>query len=376
MSVEIRKVESKRDLRIFADFANRLYKDNPYYVPAIVADEVATFDPSVNAAYEFCECECYLAYREGRPVGRVAAIVNHKANATWDRKEVRFGWIDFIDDTEVADALIDAVVRFGRERGMTEMAGPLGFTDFDPEGMLVEGFDRMGTMVGIYNHPYYMEHMERLGLSKVVDWIEYRIAVPERLPERLPKIAGMLMEKNHLHVRKITHREIREEKYGHKLFDLINETYCVLYGYSALSPKQIERYVNIYLQFIDLRMVSFIENEKGELVAAGVTMPSLVKALRKTGGKLFPFGWFHMLKALKFKREDTFEMLLVAVKPEYQNKGVNSLLFADLLPNLLSMGFKWAESNPELELNRKVQAQWAGFDTEQHKRRRAYGKKI
>lgn len=373
MPVTIHKVETRKDLHKFVDFANQLYKDSPYYVPSLIADELATFNPKLNAAYEFCECECFLAYKDGKLAGRVAAIVNHLANKTWNKKEVRFGWLDFIDDYEVSKALIDKVIEFGKARHMAGIAGPLGFTDFDPEGMLVEGFDRMGTMVGIYNHPYYKEHIEKLGMSKIVDWVEFRIAVPDKLPEKLPRIADIVLKKNHLHIRKLTHKIIKEERYGHKLFELINETYCVLYGYSRLSPKQIERYVQIYLQFIDLDMVCFIENEKGELVAAGVTMPSIVKALRKSKGRLFPFGWFHLLKALKFK-DDTFEMLLVAVKPEYQNKGVNSLLFAELFPNFVKMGMKWAESNPELEINTKVQSQWNGFDAEQHKRRRAYGK--
>lgn len=373
MSVTIRKVETRRDLRIFVDFANQLYKDSPYYVPALIADELVTFNPKINAAYEFCECECFLAYKDGKPVGRVAAIINHLANKTWNKKEVRFGWLDFIDDYEVSKALIDKVIEFGKARHMSGIAGPLGFTDFDPEGMLIEGFDKMGTVVGIYNHAYYKDHIEKMGLAKIVDWVEFRIAVPDKLPEKLPRIAKIVLEKNHLHIRKVTPKIIKEEKYGHKLFNLINEAYCVLYGYSKLSPKQIERYVKIYLQFIDLDMVCFIENQEGDLVAAGVTMPSIVNALRKCKGRLFPFGWFHLLKALKFK-EKTFEMLLVAVKPEYQNKGVNSLLFAELFPNFVKMGMKWAESNPELELNKKVQSQWNGFDAEQHKRRRAYGK--
>lgn len=375
MSIIIRKVECKSDLLTFVTYANNLYKGHPFYVPALVSDELPVFDPKTNAAYEFCECGCYLAYKDGKVAGRVAAIINHKANSIWNKKEVRFGWIDFIDDPEVLEALIHTVMNFGRQRGMTEIAGPLGFTDFDPEGMLVEGFDRMGTLVGIYNHPYYKYHLERLGFGKLADWVEYRIEVPDRLPERLVKIADMLLERHNLRIRKVTRKIIRKERYGHKLFDLINETYCVLFGYSKLSPKQIDRYVKTYLQFIDLRMVSFIENEKGELVAAGVTMPSIVNALRKSGGRMLPFGWFYLLKDLIFKT-DTFEMLLIAVKPEYQNKGVASLLFADLFPNLIKLGFRWAESNPELELNTKVQGQWSGFNAEQHKRRRAYGRTL
>lgn len=375
MSVTIRKVESEKDLRAFIEFPNSLYKNTPQYIPALYMDEHATLDKNKNASFDFCEADYFLAYKDGELVGRVAAIINPRANATWNKKEVRFGWIDFIDDEEVSSALLQTVIDWGHERGAEEIAGPLGFTDFDPEGMLVEGFDRKGTLVAIYNHPYYMKHLEKAGYTKVVDWVEYLIKVPDELPERLTRIASIILEKNKLHVKKLTRKIIHDEGYGRKFFNLINETYCVLYGYSHLSDRQIDQYVAQYLTFINLDMVCFIENEEGELVAAGVTMPSIADALKKCGGKLFPTGWFHLLRALG-GASDTLEMLLVAVKPEYQNKGVNAILFADLFPSMKRLGYKYAESNPELETNDKVQSQWTGFDFEQHKRRRIYGKKI
>ena len=376
MSVTIKKVSTARELDAFVKFPLKLYKDCPYYVPNLLSDDLSTLNPKTNAAFEFCLADYFLAYRDGELVGRTAAIINYKANEAWKTNQVRFGWIDFIDDPEVSKALLDIVAAWGKSRGMEEIAGPLGFTDFDPEGLLVEGFGHIGTMITIYNYEYYLRHFENMGFVKEVDWKEFLIKLPEALPERFSKMAGIVLEKNKLKIRKLKRSDIAKEKYGQKLFNLINECYINLYGYSVLSPKQIDQYVKQYLQFIDLRMVSFIENEAGELVATGITMPSLSEGLRKANGKLFPFGWFHMLNSLIFNKSETLDLLLVAIKPEYQNKGLNSVLFLDLVPTLIEMGFKYAETNPELETNTKVQALWGSFDHVQHKRRRIYSKKL
>lgn len=376
MTVCVRKVSSAREMKAFIRFPNGLYKGNPCFVPALAIDEKATFDKKRNGAYEFCESELFIAYRDGIPAGRVAAIINRKANETWGVRQVRFGWIDFIEDFEVAEALVDTVRLWGRERGMDSIAGPLGFTDFDPEGMLVEGFDRLGTMITIYNHPYYPEYLERMGFRKDADWVEYRIRLPESLPERFSTMSRIISDKYGVRLRKLTRKEIRKGDYGQKLFRLINETYSELYGYSLLTNRQIDQYVNQYLSFIDPRMISFVEDGKGELIAAGITIPSLSEALRKSSGRLFPFGWFHLLDALMLRRSDTLDLLLVAVRPEYQGKGLNSIIFSDLIPNLLKMGFKYAESNPELEANTKVRTLWSVFDNEIHKRRRVYIREI
>ena len=376
MSIEIRTVSSKREMNEFVRFANRLYKDNKYYVPSMPMDDKNTLNKDKNGAFEFCDAELYLAYDGGKPVGRVAAIVNYKANEAWNVNQVRFGWFDFIDDINVSKALLEAVVKFGQARGMTQIVGPLGFTDFDPEGMLVEGFDRLSTMALIYNHPYYPEHMKQLGYYKETGWVEYRITIPEELPERHIRLAEMVRERYHLKVRKLDRKQIADEKYGQKLFRLINETYCVLYGYSLLSEKQIDQYVDLYLGFIDLKMVTFIENEDGELIAAGVSMPSLSDALQKCRGELFPLGWWYLLKTIFIKKPDTLDLLLIGVKPEWQNKGVNSLLFVDLFQNYRNMGFKYAETNANLETNHKVQAMWDPFEKELHKRRWVFGKEI
>ncbi len=376
MSVTIKTVSTKKDFKTFVRFGNKLYKGNPYYVPSMPWDDLNTFDRNKNGAFEFSDAEFYLAYKDGNVVGRVAAIVNYKANEAWKVDQVRFGWIDFIDDIEVSKALLDAVVAFGKARGMKQIVGPLGFTDFDPEGMLVEGFDRISTMALIYNYPYYPEHLKKLGYVKETGWVEYRITIPEQLPEKHVKFAEIVKDRYNLKVRKLTKRQIKTENYGQKLFQLINETYCVLYGYSLLSPKQIDMYVDVYLSLVDMKMLSFIENQEGELIAAGITIPSLSEALQKCNGEIFPFGWWHLLKTMFWKKPDTLDLLLIGVRPDYQNKGVNSLLFVDLFQNYRKLGFKYAETNANLETNAKVQAMWTPFEKELHKRRWVFGKEI
>lgn len=376
MSIQIRKVSSKKELKTFVRFANRLYKGNKYYVPSMPMDDMNTFTPEKNGAFDFSEAELYLAYKGDVVVGRVAAIINHKANEAWKVKQVRFGWIDFIDDLEVSKALLDAVVAFGKARGMEQIVGPLGFTDFDPEGMLVEGFDRLSTMALIYNHPYYPEHMKKHGYTKETGWVEYRITIPEEMPENHIRFSEIIKKRYGLKTRKLSRRQIRKEDYGRKLFKLINETYCVLYGYSLLSDKQIDQYVDLYLSLVDTDMLTFVEDKEGELIAAGISIPSLSEALQKCNGEIFPFGWWHLLKAMFLKKPDTLDLLLIGVRSDYQSKGVNSLIFCDLFQNYKKMGFKYAETNANLETNAKVQAMWHPFEKELHKRRWVFGKEI
>ena len=376
MSVTIKTVTTKKELKIFVRFANKLYKGNKYYVPSMPFDDMNTLRKKSNAAFDFCDAELYLAYKDGEVVGRVAAIINHKANEAWKVEQVRFGWIDFIDDIDVSSALLEAVTAFGKAHGMKQVVGPLGFTDFDPEGMLVEGFDRLSTMALIYNYPYYPEHMKKLGYYKETGWVEYRITLPEVLPEKHVKYADLIREKYNLTIRKLTKKQIRQENYGRKVFDLVNQTYCVLYGYSLLSEKQIDQYVDLYLSLADPRMFSFVENASGELVAMGITIPSLSEALQKCNGEIFPFGWWHLLKAMYWKKSDTLDMLLIGVRPDYQSKGLNSLVFTDLFKTYQELGFKYAETNANLETNTKVQAMWTPFEKEQHKKRWVFGKEI
>lgn len=373
MAVEIKKVTTKAELKKFIRFNYEFYKDNPYSVPDLYDDMLNTFSPQKNAAFEFCEADYFLALRDGKIVGRVAAIINRRANDTWNKHTVRFGWIDFIDDIEVSTALINTVKQWGRERGMTEIEGPLGFTDMDAEGMLIEGFDQLSTMATIYNYPYYPQHMERLGMEKSADWVEMKIYVPDQIPEKHQRISQIIARKYNLHIRKIkSKKEIRETGIAHDIFRLINDAYTPLFGYSRMTERQIDQYVKMYVPVLDLRMVSIVENEQNEIVAVGISMASLSRALQKAKGRLLPFGWFHLLKALMWKRPKVLDLLLVAVRPDYQGKGVNALLFTDLIPVYKELGFEYAESNPELEMNEKVQNQWQYFKTEQHKRRRCF----
>ncbi len=376
MAITIKTVSTRKELKTFVRFANRLYKGSKYYVPSMPLDDLNTLDKSVNGAFEFCEAEYFLAYKDEKLVGRVAAIINNKANEAWNVNQVRFGWFDFIDDIEVSKALLDAVIQFGKEHGKTQIVGPLGFTDFDPEGMLVEGFDRISTMALIYNHPYYPEHMKQLGYQKETGWVEYRLTLPDEVPERHAKVADFVMKRYGLKIVKKTKRQVNKEKFGQKIFSLINETYCNLYGFSLLSEKQIDQFVDTYLGVIDMDMLTFVEDSEGNLIAAAITMPSIAQALQKCGGEIFPTGWYHLLKTMYWKRPDTLELLLIGVKPEWQGRGVNSLIFVDLLKRYRDMGFKYAETNANLEDNAKVQAMWTVFEKEQHKKRWVFGKEI
>ena len=377
MAIEIKKVASKADLKKFIRFNYEFYKDNPYAVPDLYEDMLATLDPKKNPAFEFCEADYFFAYKDGKLVGRVAAIINHRANETWKKDEVRFGWIDFIDDEEVSKALINAVEQWGKERGMKYIQGPLGFTDQDPEGMLIEGFDQLGTMATIYNHPYYPEHMAKMGFEKDADWVEYKIYIPDAIPEKHKRISDIIQRKFNLKIVKLTSKKELKQRYGKAIFDLVNEAYAELYGYSLLSDKQIQQYIKTYLPILDLRMVTLVVDADDQLIALGISMPSLSKTLQKAKGKLFPFGWWYFLQTIFMKKYPrVLDLLLVAVKPEYQSKGVNALLFTDLIPVYQQLNYEYAESSPELEENSKVQAQWEYFRTEQHKRRRCFIKPI
>lgn len=380
-AIEIKKVESRRDLCKFIDFHNELYKGNPYHVPNLYFDEMNTFRKDKNAAFDFCEAEYFMAYRDGKAVGRVAAIINHSANKKWERESVRFGWIDFVDDIKVSKALLKAVEDYGKSKGMKEIVGPLGFTDMDPEGMLLYGYDQLGTQATAYNYPYYPEHMDRMGgWEKDNDYVEYKLYVPEEMPEKYATIAKMIQKRYNLQVKKLKRNEIYGENgYGKKIFDVVNETFKDLYGYSKLTDRQIEQYVKMYLPMADLDLITIIEDwntPDHKVVGVGISIPSLARALQKCGGKLFPFGWWHILRALKFHKTEVVDLLLVGVLPEYRQKGANALLFYDLIPHYQRLGFKWGETHVEMETNMKVQGQWQYLNREIHKRRRCYKKDI
>ena len=380
-TIKIKKVETRKDLERFIDFHYDLYKDNEYDVPTLFSDDLNTLSKDKNAAFEFSEAEYFMAFDgRGRMVGRVAAIINHRANKRWGRKCVRFGWIDFIDDINVSKALFDAVEKYGKSKGMEEMIGPLGFTDLDPEGMLTMGFDQLGTMATIYNYPYYPEHMEKLGdFEKDNDYVEFKLMVPDKVPEKYTKIAEMIQKRYDLHIRKLTKKDVFEGGYGKKMFELINTCFKDLYGYSELSERQIDRYIKMYFPLADLSLITVVEDRSAgnKPVAVGITIPSLSKALQKCRrGRLWPFGWWHVLMALKAHKTEGVDLLLLGVLPEYRMKGANALMFYDLIPRYQAYGFKWGESQVEMETNENVQSQWQYLETILHKRRRCYKKWI
>ena len=375
MAIEIRKIDTKGGLKKFVKWGIDLYKGNECFVPPLVMDDVNTLDPHNNPAFDFCESIYFMAYDDGKPVGRIAGIINNVVNEKTGKKTLRFGWVDFIDDPRVSEALFRAVEVWGRSKGMEEIVGPLGFSDMDPEGMLVEGFDQEGTMATIYNYPYYPKHLEAMGFEKEADWIEFRMTIPDGIPERYQRISDIIKRKYELSTPKYTSANKLVKDYVQEIFQLINEAYSELYGYSPLTPRQINRYISMYIPVLRLDNISLIVDKDKKLIGVGIAMPSMSKALIKCRGRMFPFGWIHLLKALR-GQNDVVDLLLVAVKPEYQSKGVNSLLFTDLIPCFIKNGYKFAESNPELELNQKVQSQWGYFETRQHKRRRAFRKSL
>lgn len=380
--IKIVPVTTKKGLRAFIQFYYDLYKGNKFAVPFLRLDEWNTLSKDKNPAFEFCDAQYFLAidYSVPKVVGRVAAIINHRANEQWNKKQVRFGWLDFIDDMEVSCKLLDAVADWGREHKMEEMVGPLGFTDMDPEGMLTMGFDQLGTMATIYNYDYYPKHMERLGgFEKDNNYVEFKLFVPKTVPEKYAKVASLIEKRYNLHVKKLTKREIFEEGYGRRIFEIINETFAGLYGYSELTDRQIEQYIGMYFPMADLDLITLIEdwNADKKIVGVGITLPSLAKALQKCRrGRLTPFGWWHILRALKFGHTKIVDLLLVGILPEYRAKGANSLLFADLIPRYVERGYEWGETHVEMEANDKVQSQWQYLDCENHKRRRCYIKEI
>jgi len=376
MSVTIAEANNKSTRRKFVKFPIELYKDCPYYVPSLVLDEMGTLNPEKNPAFDFCEMQLFLAYRDNKIVGRIAAIINHKANEVWNQKHARFGFVDFIDDVEVVDALFDAAINWAKQNGMDSIQGPMGFTDLDHEGLLIMGYDRISTMSTTYSHPYYRDHIERLGFEKEADWHEYYIPVPVDVPERHRRIANLIKQKYGLKVLKFENLK-QISPYVDKLFNLLNEAYKPLYGFAPLTKRQIDYYVKMYVPMLRWDVVSIIiKEDTDEVVAFGIGVPNMSRALQKSRGKLLPFGWYHLLKALKGKSNPVVDLMLIGVSPEYQGKGVNAIIFDDFIPSAYKCGFKFAESNPELEMNNKVASLWDGFDAEHHKTRRAFVKKI
>lgn len=378
--IEIRKVENRKDLNTFIQFRYDLYRDDPYDVPYLHFDEMNTLRHDRNASFEDCEADYFLAYRDGKVVGRVAAIINRKANEQWNTQAVRFGWFDFIDDLSVSKALLHTVEEWGKERGMKKMIGPMGFADTDREGMLVDGFDTLATMYANHNYPYYPKHIEKIGgFLKDNDYVQTMVKVPEQIPEKFARVAEMVAKRHHLAVHKLTRKELMRDGYGREIFSMLNKTYHDLYGFSALSEKKIDQLVEQYIKIADLNLVSVIVDTScnNKMVGFGITFPSLSLAMKKTrDGRLLPFGWFHLLNAIYHHRADTVDMLLIGVLPEYRAKGANAMIFCDLITQYIKYGFKWAQAMQQMETNNNILSNWQYFDAIIHRRLRCYVKDL
>lgn len=374
--VEVREVRSRSDLKKFVVYPNRLYKDVPQYMPPLISEDLSDWNRKSNPAFEYCDARCWLAYRDGEIVGRIGAILSKKSNEKWNKRRLRFTQVDFIDDAEVSKALFDTVEAWAKELGCDEVHGPLGFTDLDREGMLIEGFDEKSMFITYYNHPYYIEHLTRLGYVKDVDWVEFLIDIPGRddpIGDKLSRLSERVLRMCNLHVAKVT-RHSEYPPYVEKVFSLINTCYAHLYGTVDLSDAQIKKYAEKFAPMIDPRLACFVMDENEQMVAFGVSAPSMAAAIKKHDGHMFPIGWIDILRALKVN--DTLDLFLIAVHPDYQNKGVNAVLMSHILKGCHEMGMTHAETGPQLELNDKIQHQWGLFNYRNHKRRRCFIKKI
>lgn len=377
MKCTVKIAQTKRQMDDFVRLPRKIYKGNPCYVPDMEADVRRWFDPKHNPGLQHSEVLPFVAYsEEGEPVGRIVGIINHKANQIWKGSCVRFGWIEFIDDTDVSFALLKAVEDWGRSKGMDSIQGPLGISDFDKEGMLISDFDKVGSAISIYNPAYYPEHMVQHGFGKEVDWVQVRLTIPEQVPARFARVHDLVGNMYGLKVKKLTLKEVFQEGYGRKIFHLLNAAYSQLFGYTPHTDEEADAFVSQYIRMLDLQMLPMIEDKEGNLIACSITMPNLSEALQKAGGRLFPFGWYHLLRALKFNHGEEVELMLIAVHPEWQALGINSLVFADLIPIFNKKGYRFAETGPMLEDNMKVLTQWKEFDHVVHKRRRCFSKEI
>ena len=374
MSINIIEVTSKKNLKKWVEFPNQLYKDNKYYVPFLSIDEIETFTKGKNPAYEYCQTKLFLAYKDNKIVGRIAGLVNHAYNKKWDKNSIRFTRFDFVDDYEVSKALFDRVVNWGKELGYTSIMGPIGFHDLDHEGMLVEGFDELNMSITFYNHPYYLTHMQNLGLVKDIDWVEYQILVPNEADPRIEKLCNRILERNNFSL--VTYKKRKDLlDDANEAMKLIDIAFSHLYGTVPLTDKVIKQMIDGYIKLVNLNYLCSIKNSEGKIIGFAILVPSIAKAVKKSKGKLFPLGIFRMLKAL-YGKNDTLEMFLIGVEPEYQKIGIPAIMMNEMIKVCAKNNVKICETGPELETNLNVQGLWKSFECRQHKRRRCFIKEI
>lgn len=373
MGIEIREVLSNRDLKTFVRFPFRLYRGHPCWVPGLDFDEMNTLRRDRNPAFEHCEARYWLAYRDGVPVGRIAGIINRRYVEIWKNSYARFGWIDFVDDPAVCRALLQTVEDWARLRGMTAVHGPLGFTDLDREGMLVEGFDELGTLATIYNHPYYPKHLEACGYAKDTDWVEFQAKTPAAVPEKALRVAEIARKRYKLRTLEVKRpKDILKHAKG--VFDVLDAAYAGLYGVVPLTGRQVDAYIKQYFGFVNPEYIKIVLDDRDAVAGFLIALPSLSRALQKSRGRLWPFGFWHLYRAMKRNRE--LDMYIAAVRPDMQGKGVNAIFMVEMAKTAIRNGIVSAESNPELETNVKVQSQWDYWESRQHKRRRCFLKPL
>lgn len=374
-SIKVIKVQSKKEMKMFISFPHTLYQKYDNYVPDLDSEVEGFFNPKKNRNLAYADVQPFLAMRDGEVVGRIAGVVSHKSNSTWNKRIVRFTYIEFIDDLDVSKALLDTVAEWGKSFGMNEIQGPMGIIDFDKEGMLIEDFDLPGCFMEFWNPPYYKSHMEQLGFKKGADWLQIRFEVPEQIPPRFQRVADYSKQEFGVHVVRKTKKEITQG-YSHKIFKLLNESFAQLYGFAPFSEEQAEEVLARFLPFLDMDMVPIVEDNKGELVGIAVTCRDFSDGIKKTHGKLLPFGWLHLLKAIKLGKQDKAQLMIIGIRPDMQGMGVNATIFAHLIPIYHKLGIKWCETNPQLDTNVRELSQWKPLNPKTVKRRRCWQKGI
>lgn len=373
MLIQIREVKTAAELKEFIRFPLQLYKDNPYYVPPLISEEKEALDHDKNPVFKHAVSEYYLAYKNGKVVGRIAAIINWKEVKEQQKPKVRFGWFDVVDDIAVSEALVQKVEELGKKHGLTYMEGPVGFSNLDKAGLLTKGFDKIPTMVTLYNAPYYEQHLRQLGFETASEWVEYELEVPEVLPEKISKFANLILERYNLKIKKFNSKNDLRAVVD-PMFALLDKTYGHLSSYVPIPKQQVEHYKDKYINFINPDFVSCIEDEDGNMIAFAITMPSYSKALQKAKGSILPFGWWHLYRASK--RNDSAAFYLIGIDPAYQGKGVTAIVFKEMFDTFNKYGVKYLETNPELAENKSIQTLWKDYEPVNHKRRMSFKKDI